>query len=397
MNLKTKLAFIPAFTALALSSCTKQAPPPPPVRSFPVVTAKEMDVTGVTSFPTSIQGINNNEVRAKIQGYIKEVYVDEGQHVKAGQPLFRLETNTLSQNASAARSGVTAAQSNISAAQAAVDAARIEVSKLEPLVAKNIISAVQLETAKANLLRAQSQLEQAKAGFHQAQANYKSASATVDYSLIRAPVSGVVGKINMRAGSLVGPTDPAPITVVSDTRKLYAYFSMNESEYLDFLESVPGKSVSEKLRNMPMVELLLANGSIYGEKGKVETVTGQIDQSTGTVQFRAGFENKDGLLTNGNSGQIRIPKKYSNALVIPEASTFEQQGNIYTFRVEKDTARSVILTLTDRIDNVVIIKDGIKKGDQVIAAPASNLKSGTAIKPVPADMDSLVKKIRPIF
>src|SRR5690606_15221503 len=171
-------------------------------------------------------------------------------------------------------SGVSAARANINAAQAEVNASQVEVNKLIPLVQKNIISNVQLETAKANLASSQAKLAQARAaeqqaaaGVSEATANYQGVQANIDYSVIRAPISGVIGKLPLRVGSLVGPNDPTPLTTVSDTSGIYAYFSMNEREYLDFLEDSVGATVPEKLKNLPMVELVLANGSTYSEKG----------------------------------------------------------------------------------------------------------------------------------
>lgn len=382
---------------ILLSACKTQEAPKQNARPLPVVEVELRDVTGYSVYPTSIEGIVNNEVRAKISGYIEEVYVDEGQYVQAGQALFRLETNMIGQNAAAARSGVDAAESAIKAAQSSVDAAQLEVNRLIPLVEKNIISNVQLETAQANLLRAQSQLEQARAAYHQAMANYKSAQANVDYSIIRAPVSGVVGKINFRKGALVGPSDPMPITTVSDTRELYAYFSMNEAEYLNFLEQTPGKTLSEKLKNLPFAELELANGSRYPEKGKIEAVTGQINAKTGTVQFRVSFTNKDGILTNGNSGRLLIPRQYDNVLVMPESGTYEQQGYVYAYRVENDTAKSVILDVISRVDNLVLIKSGVQQGDKVVGAGVGNLRNNTPITPIPVSIDSLTNNIKAIF
>src|SRR5690606_2693269 len=160
----------------------KQGPDPNAARPFPVVEVQERSVTGYTSYPTSIEGRINNDVRAKISGYIREVLVDEGQPVRKGQVLFRLETNNLSEVASAARGGIGAAEANVTAAEAAVSSAQLEVNKLIPLVEKNIISSVQLQTAKDNLRSAEGKLAQAKAGQSQAQANYKSALANVDYS-----------------------------------------------------------------------------------------------------------------------------------------------------------------------------------------------------------------------
>jgi membrane fusion protein (multidrug efflux system) len=380
-------------------------------KEVPVVFVEQRNVTGYQTFPASIQGRVNNDVRAKIQGYITQVLVDEGQYVSKGQPLFRLETNTLNQSADAAKAAIGAAQSavsaakaNVNAAQAAVNAAQVEVNKLIPLVQKNIISNVQLETAKANLSKAQAQLTQASAaelqasaGVSQANANYRGVQANIDYSVIRAPISGVVGKLPLKVGSLVGPNDTLPLTTVSDTNGVYAYFSMNEKEYLNFLENSTGANVPEKLKNMPMVQLELANGSMYPEKGKIEAVTGQIDPQTGTIQFRVSFSNPSKLLSNGNSGTIKIPKFYDNVPVVPESATFEQQGLVYVFRVERDTAKNVLIGVTDRVNNLVIVKDGVKKGEKIIAQGVGQIKPGTAVKPKPVDFDEIVNAIKPIF
>jgi membrane fusion protein (multidrug efflux system) len=278
------------------------------------------------------------------------------------------------------------------------------VEKLRPLVAKNIISNVQLQTAQANLARAQAQLQQAIAGkqqasasVSQASANYKGVQANIDYSVIRAPISGVVGRLPLKVGSLVGPNDQTPLTTVSDTKQVYAYFSLNEKEYLNFLKDATGATVPEKIKNMPMVELELANGEAYPEKGRVEAVTGQIDPSTGSIQFRVGFSNPQKLLSNGNSGTIKVPKLYNNVLVAPEASTFEQQGLTYILRVEKDTAKNVPITVVDRVSNMVIIKDGAKKGEKIVAQGVTTIKPGTAVKAQPGDFDKIINDIKPVF
>src|SRR5690606_29454956 len=235
----------------------------PQAMPFPVVTAPTKTVTSFSSYPTSIEGIVNSEVRPKISGYITHVLVDEGQKVKKGQILFKIETQTLNQDAAAARANVSAAQ--------------VEVDKLKPLVEKNIISNVQLETAKAKLA-------QAKAG-------YNSIAASIDYANIKSPVDGHVGAIAFRTGALVSPNDPTPLTTVSETKEVYAFFAMNERDYLSFIQNAKGETLSEKIENFPPVELQLVNDDIYAEKGTIETVTGQIDPSTGTVSFRALFKN----------------------------------------------------------------------------------------------------------
>ncbi|MDH5826504.1 efflux RND transporter periplasmic adaptor subunit [Sphingobacterium faecium] len=352
-------------------------------RTYPVVEVENRDVLGYQTYPTSIQGINNNDVHTKIQGYISEVLVDEGQRVNKGQVMFKLETNVLSQTESAA-------QSSVAAAQAKVAVAQVEVKKLEPLVDQNIISPILLETAQVRLLHANSELKQAKA-------NYNSIAANVDYAIIRAPVDGVVGKINLRTGALVGPSDQTPITTVSDIRALYAYFSMNESEYLNFLYETAGNSSEEKLKNIPPVELLMANGRIYDEKGTISAITGQINPQTGSMQFRVSFPNKQGILTNGNSGTIRIPKSYKNTLVIPETSVFEQQGKVYTYIVTNDTVRLTEIKEIDRINNLVLVESGLKQGDIVVAGGMSALRSNTAIGQSKTVTDSIINNIKPIF
>lgn len=367
-----RLLIIPAVAALLLQSCNnprgqQQAPGAMP---FPVVTVPTKTITAYATYPASVEGTVNSAVRAKVSGYITAVLVDEGEQVSKGQPLFKLETAALSQEAEAA--------------QANVNAARVEVEKLKPLVEKNIISGVQLETAKARLAQAQSA--------------YNSITANIGYATIKSPVDGYVGAIPFREGALVSPSDPQPLTRVSATDEVFVFFSMNEKRYLDFLMSAGGNSREERINNMPEVSFLLSNGAVYPEKGTIETVTGQVDPNTGTVGFRARFPNPAGLLANGSSGSLQIPTVYEDAVVVPEATSFERQGKVYLYKVQGDSlAVSVPISILDRAENMIIVESGISAGDQIVAKGVGKLRNNTPIVPQPASMDSIFKELKPVF
>lgn len=373
VNLKSIL--VPSLTLLLLSSCgnkdgnQQQAAQMPPA-AFPVSQLENKTVTGYQEYPTNIEGIINSDVRAKASGYIQKVYVDEGQKVQKGQILFKLETQSLSQDAGAA--------------QARINVAQVEVDKLIPLVEKNIISAVQLETAKANLA--------------QAKANYSGIAANIDYATVKSPVNGYVGAINFREGSLVSPNDVTPLTTVSDIQQVYAFFNLNEANYLDFLQNTKGKNLNEKLTNFPEVSLIMANGNVYSEKGKIQTSTGQINRNTGTVSFRAIFNNPNQLLTNGNSGKIQIPLIYEDAVIIPQESTMEQQGHIVIFKVgENNTVASSIITIKGRVDNLYVVESGITAGDKIVVSGIGKLRNDMPITPQNVPFDSIIKPINTLF
>lgn len=342
----------------------------PQAKPFPVTEVPQRTLTGYTTYPVKIEGIINSEVRAKVSGYITDVLVDEGQEVKKGQLLFKLETQSLNQDAAAAKANV--------------NAAKVEVDKLKPLVEKNIISNVQLETAKAKL--------------QQAQSSYNSVAANIGYANIKSPVDGYVGSIRLREGALVSPTSTQPLTTVSNISKVYAYFSMNETEYLDFLKEYEGEKVQDKINNMPEVELKLANGTTYAEKGKIETINSQVNENTGSISFRAVFDNPSRLLSNGNSGKIVIPKTYENVLIVPQESTFERQGKVLVYKVgANNKVTSSTLEIITRIDNLYVVKSGVKQGDTIVAKGLAKLRPDTEIKPQPVAFDSVAKPIEKVF
>lgn len=369
-SLPITLGILLLFSSCGDDKSAQQAQMAQQAPTLPVVAIPTKTVTAYTTYPASIEGIVNSQVQAKISGYITDVLVDEGQKVKKGQTLFRLETQTLNQDAAAARANVNAAQ--------------VEVDKLRPLVEKNIISNVQLETAKAKL-------QQAKSG-------YNSIAANIDYGNIKSPVDGYVGSINLRKGALVSPSSQIPMTTVADISKVYAYFSMNEKEYLDFIQNAEGKDIEEKIKKLPKVQLLLANGSLYDQEGTIETINSQVNANTGTISFRAIFDNPSRLLTNGNSGKIQIPKVFTDALVVPQEATYEQQGSIYVYKVGPDsTAVSTKINVAAEVENLYVVDAGLEKGEKIVAKGANKLRGDSKIKPQEMPFDSIAKPIEKVF
>lgn len=352
-------SFLGAIAALLIvSACGKkeeQAPQMGPA-PFPVQTVVKQDAIVYEEYTANLEGQQNVEIRPKVNGFIQKIYVDEGQEVRKGQLLFKLETQTLNQDAAAAKANVTAAQ--------------VEVDRLKPLVDRKIISNVQLETAKAKLA--------------QAKAAYSSVAANVNYGTIVSPVDGVIGSLPYKEGALVSSTTEQPLTTVSDTRRVRAYFSMNEKQMLNFTRTFKGASLQDKLKNTPAVSLLLVDGSEYEEKGRLETVNGLVNPTTGTTQFRAEFPNPQSILRSGSSGVVRLPIENKSAILVPQNAVMDMQGKQMVYVVGKDnTVKSRILNITTTSGTDFIVAEGLEEGEVIVVEGASKLKDGMAILPQP--------------
>ncbi len=355
-----------------------------PVREYPVIEIQTMDVRNENKYPATIEGVENIGIRAKVDGYIQAIYVDEGEYVRKGQPLFQLETQAMNQNAAAA-------QSNIQVAEAGVHVAQVEVDRLKPLVAKNIISEVQLKTAEANLASAKSQVEQAKS-------QYQGVRENIGYTRITSPVSGYVGRIPFRQGTLVGRNESMPLTYVSNIQDVFIYFALNEKDFINFTSGLEGTSIQQKIDSMPAVEFIMANGEVYNHKGKIETITGQIDPRTGTINFRARFPNPENILRDGGSGLISIPSIYDDVLVVPLQSTYEMQGRKFVYQVNGgDTLRSQLIDYLAVVDNKVLVAEGLRPGAVILAAGVGNVRNGMIIQPRKDDFSNYIDNITPVF
>lgn len=341
-----------------------------------------MPATTYQAFPASIQGKVNVEIRPQVDGYLQKMYVDEGAYVKAGQLLFKINDAPYTEQ-------LNNAKASLQSAQASLQRAQVELDRLTPLVQNNVISDVQLKTAKANYDAAKASVEQNKAMVNAAQIN-------VGYTLIKAPVSGYIGKIPFKTGALVGKSQIDPLTVLSDVSEVYAYFSLSENDYINFKNQFSGNSIEDKLKNVPPVELLLANDSVYATKGKIETVEGQFDASTGSISFRATFPNASGILRTGNTGKIRIPKLYTSALVVPQEATFEIQDKVFVYVVsDSNKVAGTPINVSGKTANYYFVDKGLTPGEKIVFQGGGNLQDGMMINPQLISTDSLLK-VKPL-
>jgi len=252
-----------------------------------------------------------------------------------------------------------------------------------------VISDVQLKTAKANY-------EAARATVSQNKAMVSAAEINVGYTLIKAPVSGYIGKIPYKTGALVGKSAIDPLTVLSDVSDVYAYFSLSETDYIAFKNQFAGTSVEEKLKHVPPVELVLANDSLYTTKGRIEIVDGQFNETTGSISFRATFPNASGVLRSGNTGKIRIPKLYTAALVIPQEATYEIQDKVFVYVVnDSNKVTGTPINVSGRTANYYFVDKGLSPDTKIVFSGTGNLQDGMTITPQIISPDSLFKA-RPV-
>lgn len=362
-----------------LYSCTSAAnnQQAPEVQSLPVVTVQQQNATLTQDYNASIEGTKNIDLRPHVDGYLQTIYVDEGAHVRKGQILFKIDDRPYVSQLNNARASLMSAKANL-------EAARINVDKLTPLFQNHLISDVQVKSAQAAY-------DAAKANVAQADAVVRNAEINVGYTTITAEVDGYIGRIPYKIGSLVSSTSPEPLTVLSEIQQVYAYFSLSENDFIQFKQRYPGATLEEKLKQMPPVELVMANDSIYSEKGKVEIAEGQFDKNLGTISFRATFPNPNGLLRSGNTGKIRVPLTVNETLVIPQEATYDVQDKTFVFMVEdSNKVEGHPISVMARKGNYYLVNGGVKAGDKIVYAGLDRLHDGVVIKPVSMSMDSLL-------
>ena len=385
----TRRSHLYSFGVLILSiflyACTSTSANdnvPAPAPALPVITLSPQQATSFQEFTASLEGSQDIEIRAQVDGYLDKILVDEGAYVTKGQPLFQINRRPYQEQLNSARATLASANANLANAA-------INVEKLTPLVQNNIVSDVQLKTAKASYDAAAAQVSQARS-------MVESASISLGYTTITAPVEGYVGRIPFRTGSLVGLSTANALTIVSSVKEIYAYFSFSEKDFLSFAHLFEGNTVEDKIKHIPAVDLVMADETLYPVKGKVETVSGQYNEHNGTISFRAVFQNKDGLLRSGNTGRIRIPRQLDKTFVVPQETTFEMQDKVMVFAVsDSNKVTSVPLHIVGRSGNYYFVDNNFNTGNRIVFAGFDRLKDGAFIQPQPLSLDSLIKS-RPL-
>lgn len=342
-----------------------------PPQKLPVITIQPAQARVTTVYSSTLEGVVNVEVRPQVSGSLLKIYVDEGALVRAGQPLFFIDDRVYRQQLNTALGTLHNAEANM-------ESARINVTKTETLVQNKVSSNINLETAQAAFAAAKATVEQAQAAVENARIN-------IGYCTITAPVSGYIGRIPFKLGSLVSPTGTTPLTLLSDTHNVNAYFSMGERDFVNFEKQHPGNNTAQMLDHVPAVSLQLPDGSLYAEKGKITAVEGQFDKGTGSITLRATFPNNKSILRSGNTGKILIDQQFDNVLLLPIASTMEIQDKIYAFTVDNgNKVKQVPLQSSGKTGTDYIITGGLQPGARVVSQGFERLQNGMTITPEPA-------------
>lgn len=367
------------FTLFLFISCQgdkKGAHAPATPKTFSELTLVPRSTTIYNDFPATIEGIEIVQLRPMVDGYLEKIFVPEGANVTKGQLLFQIKNPVYEEAVVTAKAAVTSAQAN-------VDAAKMNVEKVRPLVEKDIVSKYELESAQYTLKSQEAALDQANAALRNAQTN-------VGYTTLRSPITGVMGSIPYKIGDLISSTTSSPLTSLSRIDQVYAYFALSEKQLLNLSNRVPGVTLQDKLDHLPHVSLVLADGSQYPQKGKLQTASGFINTGTGTVSLKAQFVNPTDLIRSGASTVVRIPRTMDTALLVPQSATYQLQNKIFVYQVtDSNQVISMPITGTPTNDGkYLVVTEGLKHGDKILLN-GFNLRDSTVVIPVPVNADSL--------
>lgn len=359
-----------ALGIILFAGCSKkQQGLPDADNSYAVETVNSSSADLNTTYPATIRGIQDVEIRPKIAGNITQIYVAEGQAVHRGQILFTIDSE---QYVAAVR----AAEAQIKVCQANIATQRLTVANQRLLHSKQIISDYAMKSAENQLQALQAQLASAQAQLSSARDNLK-------WCTVSSPADGVIGLLPYKVGTLVGPSMAEAFTTVSNIERVHIYFSMTEKQLLAMARTGNG-GVKAAIKNMPNVRLKLADGTIYDEYGTIDAVSGVINQSTGAVQMRATFSNSRHLLHSGGTGNILLPTIVSNTIKVPQAAVTEIQDKKFVYIVgAKNKVKSTEITVEEQNDGTYYyVTSGLKAGDRIVIEGVQNLKDDMEIKPI---------------
>jgi len=343
--------------------------------ALPVHTVDTSSAVTVKDYLGTIEGKVNVEIRPQVEGILQEIYVDEGQYVEVGQNLFKIDASVYQED-------LNNAIANQNVAKAKLENAKLEVERLRPLVENDVISEVRLRTVMSDY-------DVAKASLDQATAAVRNAEINKQFTILKAPVSGYIGRIPKRIGNLVTKGDREPMTVLSDVQEVFVYFSMNESDFLYFSklkareDSLLGIKNSKNRLVFPEATLILADGEEYSKKGTVDAIDGQVDRTTGAISLRASFPNEDNILRNGSTGTLKISETKKGVIQIPQVATSALQDRTFVYTLDENNhveRRSIKIEGTSK-DNYIV--SGLNIGDRVLLSGIDKITDGSVVTPIP--------------
>ena len=333
---------------------------------YPVVTVGTSSTTMQSSYPATIKGVQDVEIHPKVQGFITQINVKEGQTVSAGQVLFVLDNVTY-------QAQVRQAQAQVNTATASLNTAKLTYENSQKLFESGVIGDYELQSSKNSY-------ESAVAGLAAAQASLASAKEMLSFCYVKSPAAGIVGSLPFKVGTLVSASNT--LTTVSNISSMEVYFSMTEKDVLAMGKNAGG--LTGAIDAMPAVKLKLADGTEYGQEGRVTKMSGVIDAATGSVQIIAVFPNPEKVLKSGGSGAIIIPKSNTDAIIIPQGCVSEVQDKKFVYILDKDNkVKYTEIKVDPQNDgNNYIVTEGLKTGDKYVTNGITKLSDGMEIVPI---------------
>ena len=364
--MQNKALIISILCVLTLISCKEEKKKTQEKENYyEIMEVTRGERTLTTGYSAAISGVQTVEIRPQISGMITEILIEEGESVRKGQVLFVIDQTPY-------KAAHEIAVANVKSAEAALSTAQLILESNKNLYEQDVVSEFDLMTAQNDLTEAEARLALCRA-------EEVNASNNLSYTEVRSPVNGVASMIPYRVGALVNSNISQPLVTVSDDSKVYAYFSMAENQMLNMVQQYG--SLNNAIKQMPEVELIMSNGEKYANTGKINAISGTISESTGAVSLRAVFDNRNHLLRNGGSVTIIIPTTLKDAIIIPQAATYELQDRVFVYKVIDGKASATEIRVSQQNNGVeYIVEGGLEVGDIIIAEGAGLVKEGAVIK-----------------